>query len=206
MEEPRQTNRPIGLIAGVAIALVVAGAAVTWWVRDRRDTATVEPTPTVSETVPQESGNAEQPAEAQTAEIYLLQDTGTAFELVPAPVSVKADSSQPEAFLTAAFEQLLSTPQAEAGYNAIPEATQLESLKVTQEGIRVNLSSEFTTGGGSASMMGRLGQVVYTATSLDADAPVWLSVNGEPLELLGGEGLMVPQPITREQFDTEFSL
>ena len=55
-------------------------------------------------------------------------------------------------------------------------------------------------------MIGRLTQVVYTATSLDTEQSVWLSVDGEPLELLGGEGLEISQPMTREIVDTEFPL
>lgn len=223
MEDPRQNTRPIGIVAGIAIALVIAGAGVAWWVRDSRDARQLEPAPTLSDSAPAEgdanpapdaAGNpdpasdpATNPATAgSSAEVYFLKDTGTAFELVATPLPVKADSSEPDLFLSAAFEQLLATAEAGDTYNAIPPGTELQSLNVTDDDIRVNLSSEFTSGGGSASMMGRLGQVVYTATSLDPDASVWLSVDGEPLELLGGEGLMVPQPITRSQFDAEFSL
>jgi spore germination protein GerM len=70
----------------------------------------------------------------------------------------------------------------------------------------VNLSENFTTGGGSSSMMGRVGQVVYTATSLNPQAKVYIDVNGKPLEVLGGEGVEIPQPLTRESFQKNYPL
>jgi spore germination protein GerM len=77
---------------------------------------------------------------------------------------------------------------------------------VQEDGIHVDLSQGFRTGGGTASMTGRVAQVLYTATSLDPDAPVWLSVEGKPIDSIGGEGLMLEQPLTRKRFKQDFSL
>jgi spore germination protein GerM len=51
--------------------------------------------------------------------------------------------------------------------------------------------------------------VIYTASSLDPNAKVFVSVEGESIDEkhpLGGEGLTLRQPITRAQFATDFSI
>jgi spore germination protein GerM len=108
--------------------------------------------------------------------------------------------------LEAAFENLLSKPQEQVGTTAIPPGTKLLDLQVDNKGVHVNLSQEFTTGGGSASMTGRLAQVIYTATSLNSQDRVWINVEGKPLEYLGGEGLEIRQPMTRQDFEANFTL
>ncbi|NJN71951.1 MAG: spore germination protein [Limnothrix sp. RL_2_0] len=144
------------------------------------------------------------PEELVSPRVYWLKDEGDRLSLTPTKIAAVQETR--EAQLTSLFEELLSTtPDAELS-STIPAGTELLSLTVQPDGVVVNLSEDFQLGGGSSSMMGRLGQVVYTATSLDPDAPVWLQIEGEPLELLGGEGLEIAQPMTREIFTTEFDL
>jgi spore germination protein GerM len=144
------------------------------------------------------------PEELASPRVYWLKDEGDRFSLTPAEIAAVQETR--EAQLTTLFEELLTAaPDAELS-STIPAGTELLSLEVQPDGVVINLSEDFQLGGGSASMMGRLGQVVYTATSLDPDAPVWLQIEGEPLELLGGEGLEISQPMTREIFIAEFDL
>jgi spore germination protein GerM len=203
MSETRQ------LLGKVGVFLVMTALLVGCELLEREPAAVDPPEPNAVENpvvapedvVPEEGVD---PAELASPRVYWLKDEGDRFSLTPAEIAAVQETR--EAQLTTLFEELLTTaPDAELS-STIPAGTELLSLAVQPDGVVVNLSQDFQSGGGSASMMGRLGQVVYTATSLDPEAPVWLQIEGEPLELLGGEGLEVSQPMTREIFDTEFDL
>lgn len=128
--------------------------------------------------------------------------------LSPQPLLLDVQTS-PEAMLTAAMEDLLSgSVKVDNAFTAIPKGTQLLSLRINSRGIYANLSREFAAGGGSSSMIYRVAQVIYTLTSLDPAAEVYLSVGGRLIDEahpLGGEGLVVQQPITRQAFAKDFS-
>ena len=146
-----------------------------------------------------------QQTDTQTVQVYWLKGAIGKFEAVPTKVAVK-QADKPDAALQAAFNSLLAGPKDASVSSEIPKGTKLRSLSVKNEGVYVDLSAEFSSGGGSNSMTGRLGQVIYTATSLKPNTKVWISVEGKPLELLGGEGLEVAQPSTRQSFDKNFPL
>lgn len=143
--------------------------------------------------------------DVQTVQVYWVKDASGKFEGVPTKVAVK-QADKPDAALQAAFNSLLAGPKDGTVSSEIPNGTKLRGLSVKNDGVYVDLSSEFTSGGGSNSMTSRLGQVIYTATSLQPNTKVWISVEGKPLELLGGEGLEVAQPSTRQSFDKNFPL
>lgn len=146
-----------------------------------------------------------QQAAAQTVQVYWVKEASGKFEAVPTKVAVK-QADKPDAALQAAFNSLLAGPKDATVSSEIPKGTKLRSLSVKNDAVYVDLSAEFISGGGSTSMTSRLGQVIYTATSLKPNTQVWISVEGKPLELLGGEGLEVAQPSTRQSFDKNFPL
>ncbi len=135
-----------------------------------------------------------------TITAYLIEARENKFVAVPIPVKAKNN----EEAIATALKNII-TEKKENLYSAIPEGTQILSLAIANNNdIRLNLSKEFTTGGGSASMRGRLIQLLYTATSLNPNANLFLSVEGKPLESLGGEGVEVTQPLRRQSFALEF--
>ena len=199
MTEQQQANRiPLGVIAGLSAGAVAAAGVGAWWAMNFRQLPTTSPQSTTSLEQPSP------PPAAQTVQVYWLKNTDNRLELVSRPVTVSPN--QANVVLEEAFNGLLKGPNDTALDSTIPQGTKLRSMTIQNDGIHIDLSQEFTTGGGSASMSSRLAQVIYTATSLQPSAKVWIDVEGKPLEVLGGEGLLLEQPLTRQSFNENFTL
>jgi spore germination protein GerM len=140
------------------------------------------------------------------AQVYWISSVGTKIALTPANINLPAENNSPDEQLSTALKRLIKGPANSDVTSSIPPETKLNSLKVEKDGVHVDLNKAFTSGGGSVDMQGRLGQIIYTASSLNPEDPVWISVEGEPLKVLGGEGLEISQPMTRTEFSKNFSL
>jgi hypothetical protein len=105
---------------------------------------------------------------------------------------------------TAALEALLAGPgpreQAAAVGSQIPGGTQLLGLSVEDGVATVDLTSEFESGGGSVSMNMRIAQIVYTLTQFPTVKGVLFELDGQRVDVLGGEGVVVDQPVTRKDY------
>ena len=138
-------------------------------------------------------------------QIYQLEIVNNQIRLIPKVVNTAATS--PKLALTEAVKKLLAQSSVFDPTTTIPPQTRLLNLDISKDGVYIDLSKEFAQGGGSSSMIYRVAQVIYTATSIDPQTPVFLSIEGRPLNdeyPLGGEGLTLEYPITRQQFDREF--
>jgi len=205
MNDQQRTNRNIssGVIAAVSAAVVAVSGGVAWFTSQTPTNTPSPVNPSQSIRQPQQPLTT-QPANEQTASIYWLRSKDTGVELVPQPLKIAA--AQPNQALEKTFQALLAGPTEGTDSTTIPKGTQLLGMKVENNEVHVNLSENFTNGGGSTSMMGRVGQVVYTATTLNPDAKVYIEVNGKPLEVLGGEGVEIEQPLTRQSFKQNYPL
>lgn len=193
---------PLGLIAAVSAAVLAAGGGAGWFAWNSINSSETKPVPVAP---PSPSAQPVQPATEEKVQIYWLNSAGGEIELVPSAIALKNADDKSE-ILEGAFENLLAGPANQAFTTTIPQGTELRDVSLKADGVHVDLSEEFASGGGSASMTARVAQVLYTASSLDPTAKVWISVDGQPLEVLGGEGLMLDQPLTRENFEENFTL
>ncbi|MGE5689368.1 MAG: GerMN domain-containing protein [Pseudomonadota bacterium] len=120
-------------------------------------------------------------------------------------LGVAAREADTLAVARAAAEALLAGPtvaERAAGLGtAIPRGTRLLGLSVANGTVTVDLSGEFDDGGGSASMLGRVAEIVATLTQFPGFERVAFRLDGEPVEAIGGEGVVVDPPIGREAIE-----
>lgn len=132
----------------------------------------------------------------EAIQIYLIKEEKSQ-ELKLKPVKRQINSDNPK--LKDIILALLAGPNAEeikAKYGSeIPKDTRLIWIEENNEKIKINLSEQFASGGGSESMILRYKQLSQSIAQKAPDKPVYVLVEGKELKTIGGEGLVVEQPI-----------
>ncbi|HKG56868.1 MAG TPA: GerMN domain-containing protein [Candidatus Limnocylindrales bacterium] len=135
------------------------------------------------------------------AYFFLAGAQGTA-GLVP----VLREIPSTKAVATAAVTALLDGPNARerttdpAISTVVPAGSRLLDLSVKDGVATVDLSSEFESGGGTASVLGRLAQVVYTLTQFPTINSVLFEIDGQRVKAFGGEGVVLDKPVGRADY------
>lgn len=82
-------------------------------------------------------------------------------------------------------------------YTEIPAGTRLISITESPSRVVINLTSEFENGGGTDSIYKRLFQLIKTV-KLNSNLPLYLQLDGKQVDVIGGEGIMINQPLSEE--------
>ena len=207
MQDRNKNRFSLPMVAAITGAILAAGVGVAWWAKSSLQEPDTISQPDRAPIVESETPAIPEPiTQEKVVRVCWLNPTGDNIELVSSKMTF-AKSVKSERILETALETLLSQPPEDSSYTtAIPPGTKLLGLSTDKDGVHLNLSEEFVSGGGSASMSSRLAQVIYTATSSSNSDRVWINVEGKPLENLGQEGLIISQPMTRKDFDANFTL
>lgn len=106
----------------------------------------------------------------------------------------------------AALTELLAGPtpaDVAAGLaSTVPAGTRLLGIDVAGGTATVDLSGEYASGGGSLSMTARLAQVTFTLTQFPTVKQVTFKLDGKPVTVFGGEGIVLDHPSTRASFES----
>jgi len=173
------------VLIGLVIVAILVGAGASILLHRAPET----PPPTAVETTPPDEASA-------TVTLYWLNSQGDRLVAVKRTIKEKSTSQ----VLNLALQSLIKETPPDDLYSAIPKDTEILDLQADGQDIRLNLSSAFGRGGGTTAIQGRLIQVLYTLTSLEPSARVFLSIEGKPVTYLGGEGIEVKQPMTRQDY------
>jgi len=214
--------RPVLVLVSIAIALSACGPssgalgtlppATPASSIDTGPDATPGPTtgassPSTSPTATPDSSGASPTPSASTTDTMLVR---AYFVLGGAPgsvglVAVLREVPKSAATATAAISALLAGPTgAEAGdrqiTSAVPDGSRLLGLTIKNGVATIDLSSEFESGGGSASTLNRLGQVVYTLTQFSTVRSVVFQIEGRTVSVFGSEGVVFDGPVGRADY------
>ncbi|MDX6534041.1 MAG: hypothetical protein QOF68_1785 [Gaiellales bacterium] len=85
--------------------------------------------------------------------------------------------------------------------STVPADTHLLGLSIAGGTATVDLSNEYAAGGGTLSMTMRLAQVVYTLTEFPTVKRVAFALDGKPVTVFSGEGIILDRPQTRKDFE-----
>jgi len=203
-------RRAATVVGAVALIAVGAFAAVVLTSNPVNETPlppaegrSAEPSPTPT---PEELATIQVPASEQ--ELWYVQGERLSWGTTIFGGEISADLAPAEDRVAqrAAFwiDMLLAgVPgpyQEDGAVTAIPEGTELLGVERDFDGLHVDLSSEFESGGGSLSMQLRVAQIVYTATQFEGVDAVRILIDGEEVDAIGGEGVVVSEPLTRRDF------
>lgn len=85
-------------------------------------------------------------------------------------------------------------------YSEIPTTTRLLWYKENPNKVIINLTDDFGFGGGGDSLYKRVYQLIKTVNH-NTRKPVYLYLNGKQADIIGGEGLMLKQPLRKNSLE-----
>ena len=141
--------------------------------------------------------------EDQYVNIYFIgknENNEEVYKAVKRVYNKEIDGSQ----IRFAVNELIKGPKqeerAEGVYTEIPSDSEVINISELSDKVIVNLNSAYVTGGGTDSLYKRLYQLIKTV-KLNSKLPVYLFIDGQRADVVGGEGIMLSQPLSNSSLE-----
>lgn len=119
-------------------------------------------------------------------------------------VTRECDIEKEKSCLKFAIQELIKSPtsweKSKGLSSEIPSSTKIISIREGDSNIFVDLSSDFESGGGAESLYIRIHQLIKTIIA-NTNKPAYLYINGKQADVIGGEGIMIKQPLNERSLD-----
>ncbi len=163
-------------------------------------------TPVPESEIPQENEQQQEtpkPVEKVYANVFFIGQNSNKEEIYRA-VNRTYNKDIDGSKIKFAINALVSGPTAyeksKGVYSEIPTGTRVISITETTDKVVINLNSAFENGGGTDSLYKRLYQLIKTAKK-NTNKPVYLYIDGQKADVIGGEGIMITQPLNENSLD-----
>jgi spore germination protein GerM len=178
------------------ILTIVVGVFFIFTVNNLRPT---QNSPVVEETV-EEEVQEENEQKSLFVNVFFIGQNKSGEEVYKA-VKRKYDPDIDGAPINFAITTLVNGPKPEevklGVYSEIPVGTKLLNIVDNSDGVYINLSKHFELGGGTDSIYKRIFQLIKTA-KYNTNKPIYLLIENKLAEVVGGEGIMISQPLTEK--------
>jgi len=189
------------------IGLLIVAILVVVYVKmaffGSQDVIVDEPqTPTETQVPTEEQPEQEKPKQAKDyVYVFFIAQNSKGDEVYRAVKREYAPEVDGTSRLKFALKALVNGPSAKEKklgvYTEVPAGTRLISVTETPSKVVINLSGEFELGGGTDGLYKRLFQLIKTSKR-NSNLPIYLQLNGKQVDVIGGEGIMINQPLTED--------
>ena len=149
------------------------------------------------------SGEKHESKEKEYVNVYFIgknENNAEVFKAIKREYNSDIDGSK----IDFAMYSLISGPKPEeiqkGVYSEIPDTVRILNISEYPDRVVVNLDSTFVIGGGADSLYKRLYQLIKTA-KLNSQLPVYLYIDGHKADVIGGEGIMLSQPLSEKSLE-----
>lgn len=150
-----------------------------------------------------EENKEEQAKEKEYVNIYFIgknEHNEEVYKAVKRVYNQDIDGSKIRYAVTSLIRGPKPEEQQRGVYTEIPTGSEVINITEMSDKVVVNLNSSFVVGGGTESLYKRLYQLIKTV-KLNTDLPVYLFIDGQRADVVGGEGIMLSQPLSNSSLD-----
>ncbi len=159
--------------------------------------------PSVEEQTKTPESNEDVPVAKSYVTIYFIGQNSNkddVYKIVKREYDKEKDGSK----LSFALSELVKGPtvaeKSRGIYSEIPSGTKILAVSKNDGKVSVDLSQDFELGGGTDGLYKRLYQLIKTVNK-NTSENVYLKIEGREVDVIGGEGIMITQPLTQNSLD-----